>query len=293
MTWANAADTQQQARSSGKRKRQRQQQQDSPEAPSEPPAAAAADGAFWKPGEAQPPAETTAKQNKSDHNANNSNRNSDSKHPKKSRKRGREEAEDEADFAPPKPAADPNFKPSSTLLSMKFMSRKANSVAAEQQAAAKKRKLDEGFDTALTRAILETHGEDTDITNTLICQTHERTPEEVILGRRAFGKFNAGIELAYNQSVQNVLSLDSKSNEPRQVSASDMRMLERLQKHVGMPGQRAQALADSSGLVFSVGTTTTKDTQDGVLNKGKKARKKKAKKFPNAPPEVCSVPQLP
>jgi hypothetical protein len=149
---------------------------------------------------------------------------------------------------PSRQSASPNqlssFKPSNTLLAMKFM-RKQAAVPAEQevfvQPAAeqptnrnKRQRVD---------------GAAASDKQPLVCEPEARTAAGVIVGRRSFNGFNQTAELAYSASVKAVLNKSSSSSSSSRaptVSKADLKFVEKLTKHVGAQGDRMKKLMSES-----------------------------------------------
>jgi M-phase phosphoprotein 6 len=149
---------------------------------------------------------------------------------------------------PSRQSASPNqlssFKPSNTLLAMKFM-RKQAAVPAEQ----------ETFVQPAAEQPTNKHkrqrvdGAASSDKQPLVCEPEARTAAGVIVGRRSFNGFNQTAELAYSASVKAVLNKSSSSSSSSRaptVSKADLKFVEKLTKHVGAQGDRMKKLMSES-----------------------------------------------
>jgi M-phase phosphoprotein 6 len=153
----------------------------------------------------------------------------------------------------PKPplrqSASPNqlssFKPSNTLLAMKFMARKQAAVPVEQEAFVQPA-AEQSANKNKRRRVDGAAASDK---QPLVCEPEARTAAGVVVGRRSFNGFNQTAELAYTASVKAVLNQSSSSSSSSRaptVSAADLKFVERLNKHVGAQGDRMKKLMSES-----------------------------------------------
>jgi M-phase phosphoprotein 6 len=148
---------------------------------------------------------------------------------------------------PSRQSASPNqlssFKPSNTLLAMKFMARKQAAAPVEQEAFVQP-EAEQPAHKHKRRRVDDANASDK---QPLVCEPEARTAAGVIVGRRSFNGFNQIAELAYTASVKAVLNTNSSSSSRAPtVSASDLRMVERLTKHIGAQGDRMKKLMTES-----------------------------------------------